>query len=153
MRMTEEEYAVLIHRQAIASYSKPISQTSPQASKRGQANTVTATADKKQPQAAKQTKAEMEYGRMLALEYPGAIIIPWGVTLRMQNSHKYTPDFLIQRGGWMMLVEVKQRGKNGFRQNSYQRAKVAFDQCRVEFPAFTYRWAEKQSGTWNEHKY
>jgi hypothetical protein len=102
---------------------------------------------------AKQTKAEIEYGRMLAFEFPEAEIIPWGVTLRMMNGHKYTPDYLVNGTGWMLLVEVKQRGKNGFRQHSYQRAKVAFDQCRVEFPNFTWRWSEKQNGTWNEHKY
>lgn len=101
----------------------------------------------------KQTKCEMEYGRMLALEFPDAEVKPWGVTLRMSNGHKYTPDFLVSGSGWMLLVEVKQRGKNGFRQNSYQRAKVAFDQCRVEFHNFTWRWAEKHCGTWTEHKF
>lgn len=101
----------------------------------------------------KQTKCETEYGRMLALEFPGAAIISWGVTLRMQNGHKYTPDYLVNGDGWILLVEVKQRGKNGFRQHSYQRAKVAFDQCRVEFPNFRYRWSEKHNGVWSEHKF
>lgn len=97
----------------------------------------------------KQTKAEMEYGRFLALEFPRAKIIPWGVTLRMANGHKYTPDYFVQDDNMMMLVEVKQRGKNGFRQHSYQRAKLAYDQCKVEYPLFCYRWAEKHNGKWS----
>jgi hypothetical protein len=101
---------------------------------------------------AKQTKCEMEYGRMLAMEFPGAKIKPWGVTLWMENSHKYTPDFLVVTPFFMLLIEVKQRGNNGFRQQSYQRAKVAYDQCRVEFDSFQYRWVEKHNGVWNEHK-
>ncbi|MFZ3168102.1 MAG: hypothetical protein WA130_10850, partial [Candidatus Methanoperedens sp.] len=96
----------------------------------------------------KQTKCEMEYGRMLAMEFLGAKITPWGITLRMSNGHKYTPDFVVFYGDLILLVEVKQRGKNGFRQNSYQRAKLAYDQCQVEFPMFQYRWAEKQHGAW-----
>ena len=101
----------------------------------------------------KQTKCEMEYGRMLSMEFPGTAIIPWGVTLRMQNGHKYTPDYAVLLPDHILLVEVKQRGKNGFRQNSYQRAKVAFDQCRVEFTQFRYGWAEKQNGIWDEKRY
>jgi hypothetical protein len=101
----------------------------------------------------KQTKCEMEYGRMLDMEFPNAKIRPWGITLRMENSHKYTPDFAVFMPDFILLVEVKQRGKTGFRQHSYQRAKVAFDQCRVEFPNFKYRWCEKQNGVWHENKF
>jgi hypothetical protein len=97
----------------------------------------------------KQTKAEREYSRVLEMEYPGATILPWGITFRMSNGHKYTPDFIVMHDGWLMVVEVKQRGKNGFRQHSYQRAKLAYDQCKVEFPLFKYRWAEKHNGKWN----
>lgn len=137
MRLTEEEYMALLNRKMTpVVYSLDMPVKSP-----------------KMPQKAKQTKTEIEYGRMLHLEFPGADIKPWGATLRMANGHKYTPDYLVSGQGWMLLVEVKQRGKNGFRQNSYQRAKVAFDQCRVEFPNFTYRWSEKHNGVWNEHKF
>jgi len=96
----------------------------------------------------KQTKCEIEYGRMLAMEFPGAVVIPWGVTLRMQNGHKYTPDFAVLLPKVILLVEVKQRGRNGFRQPSYQRAKLAYDQCRAEFYQFQFRWAEKHCGIW-----
>lgn len=86
---------------------------------------------------------------MLSMEFPGCPVIPWGVTLRMSNGHKYTPDLLVMLPDRYLLVEVKQRGKNGFRQNSYQRAKLAYDQCRTEFLLFDYRWAEKQGGVWH----
>lgn len=150
MRMSESEYEQLIKNRTIVK-------------KTGVQSIETSQSIPSQPEikqialqgkcGAKQTKAEIEYGRMLKMEFPEADIIPWGVTLRMQNGHKYTPDYLVNGDGWMLLVEVKQRGKNGFRQQSYQRAKVAFDQCRVEFCNFTWRWSEKQSGIWTEHKY
>jgi hypothetical protein len=94
-------------------------------------------------------KTEAEYGRMLALQHPGATIHYEGITLRLKCGHAYTPDYVVQMpGGWMLLVEVKSRGKNGYRQPSYQRAKLAYDQCREEFPCFRYQWAEKQQGRW-----
>lgn len=98
----------------------------------------------------KQTKCEMEYGRMLAFEFPGCEVEPFGITLRLANGHKYTPDFIVKdKEGIKLICECKQRGKNGFRQHSYQRAKVMFDQSRVEYPFWLFRWAEKQSGIWN----
>ena len=102
----------------------------------------------------KQTKTEIEAGNMLKMEFPDSNIIPWGLTLRMGNNHKYTPDYLVQPvNGKMLLVEVKQRGKNGFRQYSYQRAKLAFNQCKVEYNLFKYRWMEKHNGEWEIHDY
>lgn len=142
MRITEAEYEQLMKNRPVRpSQPKGISTPAP---------------DQKKPvqvKSGKQTKTEMEYGRMLSMEFPGCQIIPWGATLRMSNGHRYTPDFLVNGAGWMLLVEVKQRGKNGFRQNSYQRAKLAFDQCRTEFCNFTWRWSEKHNGIWTEHKY
>lgn len=98
----------------------------------------------------KQTKVEMEYGRMLAYGYPDHEIVPFGITLRLLNGHKYTPDFIVKLpGGKLLCVEVKQRGKNGFRQHSYQRAKVMFDQCRIEYPEWDWQWTEKDKTGWN----
>jgi hypothetical protein len=104
----------------------------------------------------KQTKCETEYGRLLALEFPGCEIVPWGLTLRLANNHKYTPDFVVKNSeGIKLICEVKQRGrgKNGYRQPSYQRAKVMFDQSRVEYPFWKWRFIEKHDGIWNEHKF
>lgn len=147
MRMSEDEYSKFITRQTERTLSADKGMqsipTQPQVKQNASQGKY----------GAKQTKCEIEYGRMLSMEFPSAEIIPWGVTLRMKNGHKYTPDYLVNGDGWMMLVEVKQRGKNGFRQNSYQRAKVAFDQCRVEFYNFTWRWSEKHNGIWTENKY
>ena len=139
MRMTEDEYSKLMQgRNLCYTYSLSMRQpipTQPQPEKTPQKSNL------------KQTKVEMEYGRMLALEFPGVQIIPWGLTLRMGNGHKYTPDFAVLADK-ILLVEVKQRGKNGFRQHSYQRAKLAYDQCRSEFKQFDYRWAEKHNREW-----
>jgi hypothetical protein len=94
-------------------------------------------------------KSEAEYGRMLALEFPGCRVTFEGITLKMDNGHRYTPDWVVQtHGGWMLLVECKSRGKNGYRLPSYQRAKLAYDQCKEEFNCFRYRWSEKQEGKW-----
>lgn len=133
MRMTEDEYAKLMHKRTIDSYAAPPKPSKP-AKAEGKTN---------------QTKCEMEYGRMLAMEFKGCPVIPWGITLRMQNGHKYTPDFAVLLENTILLVEVKQRGKSGFRQNSYQRAKLAYDQCKAEFTHFGYRWAEKHNGVWD----
>jgi hypothetical protein len=95
-------------------------------------------------------KTEAEYGRMLALEYPGARVRYEGVTLHLDNGHAYTPDWCVTLlTGEMLMVEVKARGKNGYRQPSYQRAKVMFDQSRIEYPHWQWRWAEKQEGRWH----
>ena len=144
--MTEAEYNEIIARQA--RWKNALKPVFPEPA----IVTLTPKGDRK-PQGKlggqKQTKCEMEYGRMLAYEFPDAVIIPWGITLRMQNGHKYTPDYLVMDTDLYWLIEVKQRGKNGFRQNSYQRARLAFDQCRAEFKLFRFRWAEKHCGTWD----
>ena len=134
--MSEQEFEALVRRRTLL--VSPIPSPAPKDDLQPQS----------EPESQKQTKTEMEYGRMLGYEFPGSKILPWGITLRMENGHKYTPDYLVMLPDKYLLVEVKQRGKDGFRQNSYQRAKVAFDQCRVEFKLFRYRWAEKHCGMW-----
>jgi len=141
VRLTEKEYEQLMA-QRIVTQRHP--QLRPIASPAHvQENPV-------QAKSGKQTKTEMEYGRMLSMEFPGCPVVPWGLILRMANGHKYTPDYLVMLPDKYLLVEVKQRGKNGFRQNSYQRAKLAFDQCREEFKLFQFRWAEKHNREWME---
>ncbi len=99
----------------------------------------------------KQTKTEMEYGRMLGYEFPDCTVEPFAITLRLAAGHKYSPDYVVKdKTGIRLIVEVKQRGKDGFRQNSYQRAKVMFDQSRIEYPFWKFRWSEKHCGIWDE---
>jgi hypothetical protein len=96
-------------------------------------------------------KTEAEYGRILAAEFPGCEIRFEGLIIRMLNGHKYTPDWVVwnKRSGPVLCAEVKARGKNGFRFASYGRAKLAFDQVRIEWPNMAWRWAEKSKGMWN----
>jgi len=68
------------------------------------------------------------------------------ITLRMANGHRYTPDFGVHSAdGVTTLIEVK----GGYRLGSYQRARLAFDQARVEFPCFRFVWAEWTKDGWH----
>lgn len=98
-------------------------------------------------------KTESEYGRLLQLEFPGSRVVFEALTLHMANGHRYTPDWVVMAPEGVLCVEVKAVGKNGYKHPSYQRAKVAFDQCRVEFPWFRWRWAEKVNGVWEVKTY
>jgi hypothetical protein len=66
-----------------------------------------------------------------------------GMTLRMANGHRYTPDWVVVTGaGRVECHEVK----GGYRLGSYQRARLAFDQVRVEFPWVVWVWAVRVKG-------
>jgi hypothetical protein len=56
-------------------------------------------------------------------------------TFRMANGHEYTPDAFDGR----RCLEVK-----GFRHASHGRSRLAFDQCRAEFPHYVWIWAERK---------
>ena len=94
-------------------------------------------------------KTELEYKRILQFEFPKYQIIFQGLRIMLNNGHRYTPDWIVQIENGILCVEVKARGKNGFRQPSYQAAKLFFDQCRLDWHMFSYRWAEKHMGVWN----
>jgi len=66
------------------------------------------------------------------------------LTFRMSNGHKYTPDWVVFEDGKIACHECK----GGYALHSQQRAKLAFDQCAKEFPAFTWTWAVKTSEGW-----
>ncbi len=53
----------------------------------------------------------------------------------MSNGHVYTADAFDGR----RVLEVK-----GFKHGSYGRSRLAFDQCRVEFPDYQWIWAERK---------
>lgn len=93
-------------------------------------------------------KTESEYGRMLGMEHPGCRVIFEGMSFRMSNGHTYTPDWIVLTPDGVLCVETKARGANGYRLPSYQRAKLAFDQCKIEYSCFRWRWAERNKGIW-----
>ena len=69
-----------------------------------------------------------------------------GLTLRMANAHRYTPDWVVvTAAGRIECHEVK----GGYALHSQQRARLAFDQVRVEFPSIVWVWATRDSnGGW-----
>jgi hypothetical protein len=94
----------------------------------------------------KQTKTETEYGARLSFEFPGCKIRFEPIALTLENGHRYRPDWLVHLPcGGILLVEVK---NGGFQHASYGRSKMAFNQARIDFPTFRYRWAEKCQGAW-----
>lgn len=118
------------------------------------ANTITATTENttlKTPDIKPRgnpNKTEMEYGRMLGYEFPNSSPRFEALTFVMENGHRYTPDWIVSTPDGILCVEVKAKGKNGFRLPSYGRAKLAFDQAKLEWPQFRWRWAEKFNGSW-----
>ena len=93
-------------------------------------------------------KAEAEY-RDKHLPYDS---IYEGLRIKLPGGHWYTPDWAtVGADGLTTCVEVKVRGKNGFRQPSYQRARLAFDQARELWPEWRFVWAERRDdkgGAW-----
>ncbi len=80
------------------------------------------------------------------LRYLRDVIQPLGevgryeaLTFRMANGHRYTPDWVYadQTTGRLTCVEVK----GAYRFGSHQRARLAFDQARTEWPGITWIWA------------
>lgn len=68
-----------------------------------------------------------------------------GLTLRMANGHRYTPDWMVvTAGGRIECHEVK----GGHALHSQQRARLAFDQARVEFPWLAWTWATRTKDGW-----
>lgn len=92
------------------------------------------------------TKTEAEFNRIF-LEGTGKFE---AITLHMANGHAYTPDFItVDSLGSVTAYEVK----GGFRLGSYQRARLAYDQARIEFPWITFRWHEKTKKGWTEKQH
>ena len=96
-------------------------------------------------------KTEAEYRRMFLDPHRanlGAVVFE-GLTFRLANGHRYTPDWVYVAGGRLVCVEVK----GSYRLGSYQRARLAFDQAAVEWPGVRWIWAERcVDGTWQVTK-
>ncbi len=67
------------------------------------------------------------------------------VTFRMDNGHRYTPDWVVFVGGRPFACH---ECKGGHALHSQQRARLAFDQVRVEFPGLVWVWAVKTPAGW-----
>ena len=94
-------------------------------------------------------RTESEYGRILELEFcdfSSCEVIYEGITLRLKNGARYTPDWVVM-GIFPkpLLVETK---NSAYKHASYGRSRIAFSQCRLDWPMFDYRWAEKTKVGW-----
>ena len=69
----------------------------------------------------------------------GLVAMYEALTLKMDNGHRYTPDWVVVRNGRIECHEVK----GSYRLHSHQRARLAFDQARVEYSFFVFVWAEQ----------
>ncbi len=67
------------------------------------------------------------------------------LTFRMANGHRYTPDWVVFTDGRPSQCH---ECKGGFAMHSQQRARLAFDQVRVEFPGLVWVWAVRIGGRW-----
>jgi hypothetical protein len=61
------------------------------------------------------------------------------LTFRLANGHRYTPDWVVCEAG--RPVECHEV-KGAYRLHSHQRARLAFDQARVEFSGLRWVWGE-----------
>lgn len=70
------------------------------------------------------------------------------LTFNLANGHAYTPDWVVFAGGRPVTChEVK--GAHRF--HSHQRARLAFDQARVEIPGLFWVWATLTKEGWEQH--
>lgn len=88
------------------------------------------------------TKTEAEYLRKFLCGRDARFE---ALTFRMANGHKYTPDFVVfECGKPVECHEVK----GNYRLHTYQRSRIAYDQCTQEFPGLKWVWAEKRKDGW-----
>ncbi len=85
----------------------------------------------------KMTKTERDFQAKLNAEYGRENVHFEALSFRLKNGHRYTPDFYV--GTQRLCFEVK----GSYRLQSYQRARLAFDQARVEFTDFVFIWMEQ----------
>ena len=89
-------------------------------------------------------KTELEYQRHYLR---GMDAIYEALTFRMANGHRYTPDWVVFTAtGKIECHEVK----GGYALGSEQRARLAFDQAKVEFPWIVWVWAKKSDGSFQK---
>ena len=68
-----------------------------------------------------------------------------GIRLYMMNGHSYRGDWALHLpDGSIEIHEVK----GSYHLHSHQRARLAFDQARIEWPCIKFVWAEKSKDGW-----
>ena len=89
-------------------------------------------------------KTEARYSReVLERRDDVAALYYEGLTFRMCNGHRYTPDWVVVRNdGKVECFEVK----GSYELHSQQRARLAFDQARVEYPWVDWYWVKRAKG-------
>lgn len=85
--------------------------------------------------------------RIISQEFDGYVF--HGIRVILKNGHAYTPDFVCF-GKRKTIIEVK----GSYKLHSYQAARHGFDQARIEWPEFYWRWFELDGKTkiFNEKK-
>jgi hypothetical protein len=67
------------------------------------------------------------------------------LSFKLKNGHRYTPDWVVvSELGFLECHEVK----GAYKFHSQSRARMAYDQCRIEWPAIRWVWA-----TWTGEKW
>ena len=67
------------------------------------------------------------------------------LTFRLANGHRYTPDWIVFEDGRPTQCH---ECKGSYALHSQQRARLAFDQARVEFHGLRWFWAVKTANGW-----
>ena len=88
------------------------------------------------------TKTEAEFARCYL---SGKTARFEALVFRLANGHRYTPDWVVVTTAGCECHEVK----GAYALQSQQRARLAFDQARVEFPWVKWVWAVKRCGRWS----
>lgn len=95
------------------------------------------------PKARKMNKTERHY---LTFILSGKDARYEVLSFRMANGHRYTPDFVVFDDGGRILECHECKG--AYSLHSQQRARLAFDQARIEFPGIQWVWAVKTKEGW-----
>ena len=107
----------------------------------------------KTPPVASQPQKTAKGPNKTEARYEREILAPQGIeagyeaiTFKLRNGHRYTPDWVYadQTTGRLTCVEVK----GAYRFGSHQRARLACDQARLEWPGITWIWATWTGKEW-----
>lgn len=98
------------------------------------------------PAPLKMTKVEVEYERILKIEFPNFYDVRFeAITLRLPGGSRYTPDFSVwHERALLLLVETK----GAYRLSSAGRSHTAFKEAIAAFPHFKFRFAQKSKDGW-----
>lgn len=89
-------------------------------------------------------KTEAEFFRFLVLRGDKDVRYQ-ALTFHMRNGCDYTADWVVFEGGVpVRAYEVK----GSYRHHSYARARLAFNQCSLEFSGIEFIWVKKTKEGW-----